>query len=102
MTGFGGFSERLESVASAVDRDDLGVMEQAVEDGAGGRHIAEQLAPFFDGSVGGHHGGTVFVAAHDDLQEDFAAFWRKDFEPHVINDQQIGLKVFIEQTSLTG
>ena len=72
---------RLESVAAPVDRDNLGVMEQAVEYRAGGGHIAEQLAPFFDGSVGSHHGGTVFVATHDDLQEDFAAFCWEDFQP---------------------
>ena len=39
---------RLESVAAPVDRDNLGVMEQAVEYRAGGGHIAEQFAPFFN------------------------------------------------------
>jgi CheY-like chemotaxis protein len=34
----------LESVAAAVDRDNLGVMEQAVEYRAGGGDIAEQFA----------------------------------------------------------
>ena len=41
----------LESVASAGDSDELSVVEQAIEDGAGGRYIAEELSPFFDGSV---------------------------------------------------
>ena len=50
------------------------MMKQAVEDRAGGRDIAEQFAPFFDGSIGGHHGGTVLVTAHDDFQKDLAAF----------------------------
>ena len=62
-------------------------MEQAVEDRAGGRNIAEQLSPFFDGSIRGHHGRTVFVPTHDDFQEDLATFLRQDFEPHVINDE---------------
>ena len=35
---------RLESVAAPVDRDNLGVMKQAVEYRAGGGHIAEQFA----------------------------------------------------------
>src|SRR5215510_10204291 len=58
----------LKSVAWAVDSDNLSMVEQAIENGAGGRYIAEQFAPFFDRPVRGHHGGAVFVAAHDDLQ----------------------------------
>jgi hypothetical protein len=27
------------------------MVEQAIENGAGGRHIAEQFAPFFDRSI---------------------------------------------------
>ena len=61
------------------------MVEQAIENGAGGRHIAQQFAPFFDRPVRGHHGGAVFVAAHDNLQEDFAAFRGKDLESHIIN-----------------
>jgi len=33
------------------------VVKQAVEEGVGGRYIAEQFAPFFDGTIGGDHGG---------------------------------------------
>ena len=44
----------LETIASAGDGDDLGVVEKAVEDGGGGGHVPEQLAPFFQGAVGGH------------------------------------------------
>ena len=54
----------LESVAAPIDRDNLGVMKQAVEYRRR-RHIAEQFAPFFHGSVGSHHGRAVFVATHD-------------------------------------
>ena len=85
----------LESIAAPVDRDNLGVMKQAVEYRAGGGYIAEQFAPFFDGSVGSHHGGTVFVATHDDLQEDFAAFCGEDFQSHVVNDKEVWFKVFL-------
>ena len=90
----------LEPVAASGYRDDFGVVEQSVEDGAGGRHVAQELSPFLDGTVGGHQGGAVFVAAHDDLQEDFAAFWRQDLEPHVVNDEEIGLEIFSQQAAL--
>ena len=63
----------LESIAASGYGDDFDVVEKSVEDGAGGRDVAKELSPFLDGAVGGHQGGAVFVATHDDLQEDFAA-----------------------------
>ena len=42
------------AVAASGDGDDFGVMEQPVEDGAGGRDVAQELSPFFDGTIGGH------------------------------------------------
>ena len=90
----------LEPVTASGYRDDFGAMEQSVQDGAGGRHVAQELSPFFDGTIGSHQGGAVFIATHDDLQEDFAAFWRQDLESHVINDEEIGLEIFCQQAAL--
>lgn len=59
----------LEPVAAAGDLDDVGVVQEAVEDGGGGGDVADEFAPLFDGSVGGHECGPVLVAAHDDLEE---------------------------------
>ena len=47
LFGFG-----LKSVATTVNGDDLGVMEQAVEDSTSSRHVAEEFPPFFDGAIG--------------------------------------------------
>jgi len=52
-----------------------------------------EFPPFLDGAVGGHEGGAVFIAAHDDFQEDLPALGRKGFEPHVIDDEQVGFEV---------
>jgi hypothetical protein len=90
----------LEPVTAPGHRDDFGVVEQPIEDGAGGRHVAKELSPFFDGTVGGHQGGAVFVAAHDDFQEDFAAFGRQDLESHIVDEQEIGLEIFSQQAAL--
>ena len=92
----------LEPVTASGDRDDFGVMEQPIENGAGGGDVAQELSPFFDGTIGSHQGGAVFIATHDDLQEDFAAFGRQDLEPHVVNDKEIGLEVFSQQSALAG
>jgi len=44
------------------------VVQQAVEHGADGGRIAQQLALVFHGTVGGQHGASAFVSPHDDLQ----------------------------------
>ena len=67
LWGSSTFSFGLEPVTATVDRNDLGVMKQAVEDGAGSRHIAEQFAPFFDRSIGSHHGLQDSINATRDL-----------------------------------
>jgi hypothetical protein len=41
----------LEPVAAFDYGDDFGVMEKSVEDGAGGRHVAKEFSPFFDGTI---------------------------------------------------
>ncbi len=64
----GAFGFGLESIASTVQGNDLCMMKQSLEDGAGGGHIAEQFTPFFDGTIGGHHGRTVLVTTHDNFQ----------------------------------
>lgn len=82
----------VEAVAWAGDGDDVGAVEESVEDGACGRDVAEELAPFFDGAVGGHDGGAVFVSAHDDFQEDFTAAGWEVFEAHVVDDEEVGFE----------
>jgi hypothetical protein len=49
-----------------------------------------------------HFNYEPHLRARGDLQEDFAAFWEKDFQSHVINDKEVGFEVFVEQTALHG
>ena len=74
-------------VAPALHRNDFGMMEEAVQDGRGSRHVAEQFSPLLDRSIGSHESGSVFIAAHDDLEKHFSGFGWQDFESHVIDDQ---------------
>ena len=78
----------LDAIASALDGDDAGVVEEAVEDGAGGGDIAQEFAPFFERAVAGHEGGAVFVTAEDDLHEVLGGVLWQGFEPHVVDDEQ--------------
>jgi len=45
-----------KAVASASQGQDGGVVQEAVEDGSGAGHIAQELAPIFERSIGGHYG----------------------------------------------
>ena len=82
----------FDPVAASGDGDGDGVMEEAVQDGAGGGHVAEELAPVFQRPVAGHDGGAVFVAAHHHFQQIFAGLFGQCFEPHVVDDDQVGLQ----------
>ena len=54
----------------ALDGDDLGIVDQAIDerDDAGG--IWEDLAPLGEWSVGGHQGRGLLVAAADQLEHE--------------------------------
>src|SRR5690606_6971810 len=61
------------AVALAADVDDVGVVEQAVEDGACDHRVAaEDLAPGTEAFVAGQDDAATFVAARDHLEEQIA------------------------------
>jgi hypothetical protein len=86
----------LDTIAFAGNGDDLGVMQEPVEDGSGRRHVAQEFAPFFQRTVAGHDGGAVFIPAHDDLQQIFAGVLGQLFQTHVVNDDQVGFEIFAQ------
>ena len=90
--GFG-IDAVLEAVGSSGDVDDIGVVEESVEDGGGGRDVADEFAPLLDWAVGGHEGGPVFVTAHDDLEEVLAGTGWEEFDAHVIENEKVGFDV---------
>jgi len=63
-------------------------MQQAVEHGADGGCVAQQLAPVFDWAVRGQHGAGPLVAAHDDLQQFLGGGERQLAHAQIIDDQQ--------------
>jgi len=58
-----------ESVAVALDVDDLAVVQQPVEDGGGDHGIPEELLPVGEAFVGGDDRGASLVAVGDELEE---------------------------------
>lgn len=59
----------FEPVAFSFDLDDVCVVQEAIKDCGGGGHVADEFAPFFEGSIGRHQGGAQFVASHNDLKK---------------------------------
>ena len=55
-------------------RNDVGVVEKAVEDGGGNGAVAvEDCGPLLEGFVGGEHDGAALVALADRLEEEVCA-----------------------------
>lgn len=69
------------------------MVQEAVEDGAGRRHVGEEFAPVLQRAVAGHDGGAVFVTAHDHFQQILPRGLGQGFEAHVVDDDQVGLEV---------
>ena len=63
-------------------------MKQAIEHGADGGNIAEQLSPVLDGTVGSEQRAEALVAAHDDFQQILGGRVRQLPHPKIIDDQQ--------------
>ena len=66
----------------------MAVMQQAIEHGADGGDIAEQLAPVLDRTVGGEQRAEALVAAHDDFQQILGGGVRQLAHAEVVDDEQ--------------
>jgi len=54
----GNYGRFLDAITFAGGGDDLGVMQEAVDDGSGGGHVTQQFAPFFQRAIAGHDDGN--------------------------------------------
>ena len=69
------------------------MVQEAVEDGGGRRHVADELAPVLDRAVRGHQRRAVLVTAHDDLEKVLARPIGQGLDSHVVDQQQIRLQI---------
>src|SRR5918995_2902214 len=63
----------LESIAGPVDRDDVAVVQQPVQDGRGQHVVAEHAAPFAERLVAGGQDRAAFIAAGGELEDHVGA-----------------------------
>src|SRR6266568_3110974 len=59
----------LHAVAATMNGDDLGMMQEPVEQGRGKHLVSEQLSPSGKAGVGGEQDGAVLIASGDQLKE---------------------------------
>ena len=86
----------LEAVALAADVDDVGVVEQAVEDGACDHRVAaEDLAPGTEAFVAGQDDAATFVAARDHLEEQIALELVERQIADLVDDEQARVRVVL-------
>src|SRR5690606_12208896 len=81
-----------QAIAIAADREDLAVMEQAIEDR--GRHhgIAEDAAPLADRAIAGDEHAAALVAARDELEEEVRGFGLEWEIAELVDDQKLRLR----------
>jgi hypothetical protein len=57
----------MESVALTLERDDVGVSQEPIQDGGSRRDVAKELAPVFGEAIGRDDDRATFVATDDDF-----------------------------------
>ena len=75
-----------ESIALASNGDNVGLVEETVENRGGGWHASQQLAPVVHGTLRGHYGTACFIATHHDLEEEFSTSLGELLHPEVVDD----------------
>src|SRR5258708_6648443 len=65
----GGRRGIAQAITAPGNLNDLGLLQKAIENSGGRRHVTEQQSPLLDRPVGGHKRGAILVAAHHQLQE---------------------------------
>ena len=77
-----GFLAGGEPETVAVHFQDVDMMGQAIEQGAGQPFRTEDRSPFIEGQIAGHQGGAAFVALAEDLEEQLRTDRR---ERHIVS-----------------
>jgi hypothetical protein len=85
----GGGAPLAQAVALALEADDVGVVDESVDERGGDHGVAEDLAPGFEAAVAGDDDRAALVAAGDEREEQVG---RLAFEREVadlVDDQEV-------------
>src|ERR1700731_3323801 len=78
-----------EPIALAVHLQDVDMMGEPVEQGAGEPFRAEYGSPFIERQVAGDQRGATFIALAEHLEEQFRANCRERHMAQIVDDQQL-------------
>ena len=90
---FGAFGSLFEAVGFAIDCDDLGVMDEAINQGGDAGCGGEDLTPFSEWAIGGHQGALVLIAARDELEQQIGMAVRVGEVSDLVDDQECWVDV---------
>ena len=95
-----------EAVALALERDHVGVVDEAVDEGGGDHGVAEDLAPGFEAAVAGDDDRAAFVAAGDQGEEQVGGLaFERQVADLVDDDQRVALEaaqLVVERVAVLG
>src|SRR3954454_18771462 len=82
-----------EAVALAFEADDVGVVDESVDEGGGDHGVAENLAPGFEAAVAGDDDRALLVAAGDQGEEQVRGLpFEREVADLVDDDQAVAVQ----------
>ncbi len=88
------------SQAVTFERQPVGIVDEAVEDGVGDGRVGDGLMPLLDRELAGHDGRAATVPIINDLQEVASLIRRQIGETPVVKDQQFDPGYGLEQAGM--
>jgi hypothetical protein len=98
----GSFAGFFEAIGFAVDGNDLGVVDEAVDEGDDAGGVGEDLAPFGEGTVGGDEGAFLLVAAADEFEQQIGMAVGIGEVSDLVDDQETGAGIMAQAAAQSG
>src|SRR4051812_26011006 len=98
----GAFARLLEAVGIPLDGDDLGVVDEAIDQGDDAGGVGENLAPFGERAVGGDQRAPDLVAARDQLEHQVGVAVGVGEIADLVDHQQLGPGIMAQAPAQSG
>ena len=80
----------FEAIGLAVDGDDLGIVDEAVDHGDDAGGVGEDLVPVGEVAIGGDQGAFGLVSSADELEQEVGVAVGVGEVPDLVDDQERG------------
>lgn len=89
----------MHAIGLAVDDQDIGVMDQAIDDGDHARGVGEDGAPLDEGAVSGQDDGLADVALVDEVEEQVSMTVTVGEIAQLVDHEEVGTGVMAQATA---